>query len=163
MYSDYLFYKRRLKQNLERVYAEYMGQNRPLTDLVPGCSGLPPEPLAEQIAQVLVFHLPRFLEPTDTELCDSRRWLRAAILFLFTSCPEEDHIPYNLIRLADIDKETREQMNLSALPACYRTDFINAPPTMLKASLEPIFWSLAEPPKSSLDALERRLPQVQSP
>lgn len=160
MYPEYLAYKKRLKKVLEQVYAEYMGQNRPLVELVPGCSSLPPEQLTEQITQVLVFHLPRFLDPTDAELCGSRRWLRAATLFLLMSCPEEDHTPYSLIRLADIDRETREMMNLSSLPARYRADFAADPPTALKASLEPIFCSLAQPSKASLDSLERRLLQV---
>lgn len=56
---DYLRYKKRLEKALEQIRAQYLGQDRPLTELIPASANLPPERLAEQIADALTLRLPR--------------------------------------------------------------------------------------------------------
>ncbi|MGM9607423.1 MAG: hypothetical protein ACI3XJ_07955 [Oscillospiraceae bacterium] len=136
---------------MEQIRAHYLGQDRPLTELVPDSAGLPPELLAAQIADVLTFHLPRARSWTDAELCESWRWLRAAALFLWT-CPPEDRTPYGLLKLANLDRETREELDLSAFPTHYAAEFAEVP-AGLKATLEAAIWMLTEPPVKALEPL----------
>ena len=149
---DYLRYKERLEKALEQIRTHYRGQDRPLTELIPASAGLPPEQLAEQIADVLAFHLPRTRSWTDAELCASWRWLRAAVLFLW-SCSPEDRTPYGLLKLAKLDRETREGLDLSAFPAHYTVEFAQVP-TGLKMTLEAAIWMLKELPVETMEPLE---------
>ncbi|MGN1004820.1 MAG: hypothetical protein ACI4O5_08275 [Oscillospiraceae bacterium] len=152
---DYLRYKERLEKALEQIRAHYLGQDRPLTELIPAGANLPPEQLAEQIADVLTFHLPRARAWTDAELRESWRWLRAAALFLW-NCPPEDRTPYGLLKLANLDREMREELDLSAFPTHYAAEFAEVP-TGLKMTLEAAIWMLTEPSLKTLETLEELL------
>lgn len=149
---DYLRYKERLEKALKQIRAHYLGQDRPLTELIPASANLPLVQLAEQIADVLTFHLPRARAWTDAELCKSWRWLRAAVLFLW-SCSPEDRTAHGLLKLAKLDRETREELDFGAFPAHYAAEFAEIP-TGLKATLEAAIWMLTEPPLRTLDPLD---------
>lgn len=150
---QYLQYKRTLDETLERLRAHYLGQDRPLTELIPASAGLPPEQMAERIADVLTFHLPRSAELTDAELRDSWRWLRAAVLFLW-NCAAEDRTPRSLLKLANLSPEVRDELDFSSFPAHYAREFSHVP-NMLRATLEAAVWMLAEPSLQELEELQR--------
>ena len=154
MYSDYLIYKKRLEKTLDTLRAEYLGQNEKLLDHTPAAPNLPPEILADQIAHQLLFRLSLVTEMTDAEICDNRRWLRAAALFLLERCPEEDHIYGKLVTLANTDPETLSTLDFSGWPAHYSQELANVP-RAVKVGLEAVIWMLTKPRFDLLNQLDK--------
>lgn len=144
MYSDYLIYKKRLDQTLNTVRAEFMGQNEKLTKYIPDSAAMPPEVLADQIAQQLVMQLTQTTDLSDRELSDSWRWLRAAALFLLDRCPATDHTFGQLLKLANTDPETLALLDFSGWPAHYSHELPNVP-RAVKVGLEAVIWLLTRP------------------
>lgn len=153
-FESYEAYCSKLDRVLKRLYQKYMGQERTFAEVVPGGAAMPPHRLAESVAQVLTLQMNR-MNLTDKELRDIFAWIRAACLYLH-GCPEDDWRMKNLIRLAELDAETREFLPIDELPEKYRGAFIYAP-LALKEPLEKAVWLLAEMPYAEVVNLEERL------
>ena len=159
MYNSYLIYKKRLENILDTLRTEYMGQNEPLTAYIPDSAAMPPEVLADQIAQQLVIQLTQVTDLDDRELCDSWRWLRAAALFLLDRCPECDHTFGQLLKLAKTASDTLALLDFSVWPAHYSHELANIP-RAVKVGLEAVLWSLTKPQFSRLDQLNDTVLQL---
>ena len=61
-----------------------------------------------------------------------------------------------MLKLAKLDRETREELDLSAFPAHYAAEFAEIP-SGLKVTLEAAIWMLTEPSLKNLETLEELL------
>ncbi len=113
---------------------------------------LPSERLGAGVADVLTLTLPRAdgILAAD-ELTAARRWLRAAATYLLQFCPEEDHIPYNLLKLAQQDKEVLDILAGENLPPEQARELSNVPACMAK--MPEAIWLLTEPKMEKLGTM----------
>lgn len=136
-----------------------MGQNETLTKHIPDSANMPAEVLADQVAHQLLFQLHQVTDISDTEIAESRRWLRAAVLFLLARCPEEDHTYSKLIKLANTASDTLALLDFSGWPAHYSEDLSHSPHAV-KMNLEAVIWFLTRPQFSRLNQLDETVLQM---
>lgn len=154
MFERYDAYCCQLDKVLKRLYRQYMGQDRSFQEVVPGGAAMPPHRLAESVAHVLTLQMSR-MDLTVQELDEVYLWIRSACMYLY-SCPEEDRRMINLVRLAQLDPETRKYLPQDELPEEYRKSFVYVP-FLMKKPLEKAIWLLADRPYAEVWTLEERL------
>ena len=109
--KDYGNYVKKVDQHLAVLRAKYLGQDTHFNAVLPPEANLwSYEKKADYLTQLILFSLAK-VEPSSAilpELEETSHWLKAPILFLLHTCPENNHTFSAIKKILTAGEELRE-------------------------------------------------------